>query len=61
MSFIGHPLVGEQKYISKEINKKTNFKSQALIAYRLVFNFTTDAKSLNYLKGKEVKINTKLL
>ena len=61
LAFVGHPLVGEQKYISKEINKKTNYKSQALVAYKLVFNFKTDAGKLNYLKGKEVKINTNLI
>lgn len=56
LAFIGHPLVGEQKYISKYTNRKTNFKSQALVAYKLVFNFTSDAGSLNYLKGKTISL-----
>lgn len=54
LAFIGHPLVGEQKYISKYIDRKTTFKSQALVAYKLTFNFKTDAGILNYLKGKSI-------
>lgn len=62
LAFVGHPLVGEQKYISKDINKKNNFKSQALIAYKIKFNFKTDAGILNYLKGKSIEIkNIKLI
>lgn len=56
LAFVGHPLVGEQKYISKEIKKNPNYKSQALVAYKLKFNFKTDAGVLNYLKGKTVEL-----
>ena len=56
LAFIGHPLVGEQKYISKEINKKTNFKSQALVAYKLKFNFKTDAGKLAYLDKQVIEL-----
>ncbi|XQP55984.1 MAG: RluA family pseudouridine synthase [Mycoplasmoidaceae bacterium] len=61
LAFVGHPLVGEQKYISKEINKTNKFKSQALVAYKLVFDFKTDAGKLNYLKGKAISIHTNLI
>ncbi|XQP55375.1 MAG: RluA family pseudouridine synthase [Mycoplasmoidaceae bacterium] len=56
LAFIGHPLVGEQKYISREIKKKTNFKSQALVAYKLKFNFKTDAGKLAYLDKQVIEL-----
>lgn len=56
LAFIGHPLVGEQKYISKEIKKKTNFKSQALVAYKLKFSFRTDAGNLAYLDKQVIEL-----
>ncbi len=59
LAFIGHPLVGEQKYISKYTIRKTNLKSQALVAYKLTFNFKTDAGILNYLKGKSISLKNK--
>lgn len=62
LAFVGHPLVGEQKYTSANIKKAWNYKSQALVAYKLKFNFKTDAGKLNYLKGKVVELkDTKLL
>lgn len=62
MAFVGHPLVGEQKYTSKNIKKINNFKFQALIAYKSIFAFSKDAGCLNYLKGKTIQLkNTKLL
>ena len=42
------------KYGDNKINKAFNAKTQNLCAYKLVFNFTTDAGMLNYLKGKEI-------
>ncbi len=61
-AFVGHPLVGEQKYITKNINKKTDFKVQALVAYKLTFNFQTDAGKLEYLNKKSISLkNIKLI
>lgn len=59
LAFVGHPLLGEQKYISKYIDKDTRYKSQALVAYKLTFAFKTDAKSLNYLKNKSIELKPK--
>jgi len=56
LAFVGHPLVGEQKYISKFIKKDFHFKSQALIACKLIFKFTTDAGELNYLNKKVIEL-----
>lgn len=56
LAHIGHPILGDGKYGINEINKKFNKKSQDLIAYKLIFNFKTDAKILEYLNGKEFLI-----
>ncbi len=56
MAFIGHPLVGDSKYGKNKKNFINSRKFQALCAYKLVFNFKTDAGKLNYLSGKEFEI-----
>lgn len=53
MASIGHPLLGDGKYGTNAQNKGTGFHKQALCSYRLRFDFTTDAATLNYLNGKE--------
>lgn len=57
MAFIGHPLVGDSKYGKNKKNFINSGKYQALYAYKLIFNFKTDADILNYLNGKEFKID----
>ena len=49
---IGHPLLGDRKYAPPEINRKFSFSNQALYAYKLEFEFTTDSGILEYLNGK---------
>ena len=56
LAHIGHPILGDGKYGINEINKKFNKKSQELMAYKLVFDFKTDAKLLEYLNQKEFNI-----
>lgn len=56
LAYIGHPILGDGKYGINEINKKFNKKAQELIAYKLIFDFKTDAGILNYLNSKEFKI-----
>lgn len=58
LNFIGHPLVGEQKYTNKKyknLNRKDKF--QQLIAYKIVFNFK-DPKNPNfdYLNNKIIRL-----
>jgi 23S rRNA pseudouridine955/2504/2580 synthase len=53
LASIGHPLAGDGKYGTNEINKQTGFKYQALYSYKLKFTFSTDAGILNYLNNKE--------
>lgn len=50
---IGHPLVGDVKYGAKRDGKRTY---QRLRAVKLIFAFTQDAGTLNYLKGKEISL-----
>jgi len=56
LAHIGHPILGDGKYGINDINKKFNKKSQELIAYKLIFNFKTDAGILEYLNNKNFEI-----
>lgn len=56
LAYIGHPILGDGKYGINEINKKFNKKTQELTAYKLIFDFKTDAGILNYLNSKEFKL-----
>ncbi len=54
---IGHPLLGDGKYGTNELNKAHGgYKKQFLYSYRLKFTFTTDAGALNYLNGKDFEV-----
>lgn len=53
---IGHPLLGDTKYGTNAMNKNVPFKFQALCAYKLIFNFTTESGILSYLSGKTVAV-----
>ncbi len=50
MSALGHPICGDIKYGAK--TRSSDY--QDLKAYRLVFDFNSDAGVLEYLRGKEV-------
>lgn len=58
LAHIGYPIIGDGKYGRNEINKKFNKTTQELFAYKLIFNFKTDSKFLNYLNGIEIKNET---
>lgn len=53
MAFAGHPLLGDNQYGDRRRNEKYGRSFQALYAYKLKFDFTTDAGALNGLKGRE--------
>ncbi len=53
LASIGHPLAGDGKYGTNEMNKLSGFRYQALYSYRLKFTFSTSAGILSYLEGKE--------
>ena len=56
MASIGHPLLGDEKYGSKELNRKIGFNKQALYSHKLIFDFTADSGELEYLNGKEFTV-----
>ncbi len=53
---IGHPLLGDGKYGTNEINKRFGYNGQALYSYKLKFTFKTDAGILEYLNGREFEV-----
>ena len=56
-SSIGHPLLGDGKYGTNELNKAYGgYKKQFLYSYRLKFTFTSDAGILNYLNQKSFEV-----
>ena len=57
MAHAGWPLLGDGKYGSERFNKGYQEKGQALYSYKLVFAFPTDAGLLNYLRGREFKVD----
>lgn len=52
LASIGHPLCGDVKYGKRE-NENSEYKYQALYAYKLRFNFKNLGGVLDYLNGKE--------
>ena len=59
LAHIGHPLVGDGKYGINKADRERGYKYQALYSYRLRFSFKGEATALEYLNGKEFKINKK--
>lgn len=57
MAYIGHPLLGDEKYGDKKLNVKHHMKRQALYSYKLRFAFTTPAGCLNNLNGQTFEVS----
>ncbi len=53
---LGHPLLGDGKYGTNEINKKFDFVGQALYSYKLRFDFRSPGEELEYLNGREFEV-----
>ena len=56
MAHAGWPLLGDGKYGRERFNKDFGEIGQALYSYRLRFEFPTDAGVLEYLRGKEFRV-----
>ena len=52
LAYMGNPIIGDKKYGFKS----KNCKYQALISYKIRFEFSTTAKNLDYLNLKEFEI-----
>lgn len=52
LAFVGHPLLGDDKYGNKEINRKYKKRGQLLMSYRISFH-VSQASILAYLNDKE--------
>ena len=57
LSHIGHPLIGDGKYGIGELNRRLGYKRQLLCAYKLAFRFLGEATALEYLNGREFKVD----
>ena len=59
LSYIGHPLLGDKKYMESSLYKsnvdKFNIKTQSLICYMIKFG-DFESKELKYLDNKEFKL-----
>ncbi len=51
----GHPLLGDGKY--GKLDKRFDRNYQALYSYKLTFDFSTEAGSLEYLNGKSFRVD----
>ena len=51
----GHPLLGDGKY--GKLDKRFDRNYQALYSYRLRFDFPSDAGILEYLRGREFRVD----
>ncbi len=56
MAYIGHPIIGDEKYGDANLNKRHKMHFQCLAAKKLVFHFDKDDK-LSYLNGKIIELN----
>ncbi|MGE4283271.1 MAG: RluA family pseudouridine synthase [Clostridia bacterium] len=52
LAYIGHPILGDDKYGDRQLNKQYGVKHQCLWAYKVLFDFKGEAGILDYLKGK---------
>jgi len=55
---IGHPLLGDGKYGRGHVNRRYGETRQAFYSCYLRFDFPTDAGALNYLRGREFRVES---
>lgn len=61
LNYLGLPIVGEQKYNSKEIKKQNRkFKHQLLCSYKIYFDFKTPSGILDYLNHRTYNLPTNM-
>ena len=52
LACIGHPLIGDDKYGSKEVNRRYGEKGQLLHAWKITFHLKGSGHLLSYLDGQ---------
>ncbi len=57
MAHIGHPLLGDEKYGDKGLNRRYHQNHQLLCSYKLGFDFKACECELEYLNGKAFSLN----
>lgn len=53
MSYVGYPLLGDDKYGKKALNKEYGERKQLLCAYKIKINFSTKGHILDNINGAE--------
>ena len=56
LAFHGHPLLGDTKYGTNKQNVGVELKSQALMSYKIKFDFSGESGLLSYLNSKSFEI-----
>lgn len=57
MAHAGHPLLGDDKYGSKEWNREKGERRQLLSSYKTTFDFGEEGSILSYLSGKIIRLS----
>lgn len=57
MAHTGHPLLGDDKYGSKEWNREKGERRQLLSSYKTTFDFGEEGSLLSYLSGKTIRLS----
>lgn len=57
MAHAGHPLLGDDKYGSKEWNREKGERRQLLSSYKTTFDFGEEGSLLSYLSGKTIRLS----
>lgn len=57
MAHAGHPLLGDDKYGSKEWNREKGERRQLLSSYKTTFDFREEGSLLSYLSGKTIRLS----
>lgn len=57
MAHAGHPLLGDDKYGSKEWNRDKKERRQLLCSYKTTFDFGEEGGALSYLSGKTIRLS----
>lgn len=56
MAYVGHPLLGDDKYGSKALNRQYKEKKQLLCSCAITFAFGREAGPLAYLSGQTIRL-----